>query len=75
MAVQANPIASEALIRVENGVSSSGSTVYASRRLSGIKPAAANEDVHAVAQSLGSLQSKTVAGIHRNNDLELVETP
>lgn len=75
MAVQANPISSEALIRVENGVSSSGATVYASRRLNGIKPAAANEDVHAVARSLGSLQSKTVASIQRSNDLELVQIP
>lgn len=73
MAVQANPISSELVIRVENGVSASGATVYANRRFTTVKTAAANEDVHAVAQSLASLQSKIVAGIQRVNGLDLVE--
>lgn len=72
MAVTADPVGSEMVIRVENGTTTSGATKYANRSFNNVKATATNDDVYAVAASLASLQTKTITAYQRLNSLELI---
>ncbi|MGE5396313.1 MAG: DUF1659 domain-containing protein, partial [Chitinophagales bacterium] len=45
MAVTADPVGSEMVIRVENGTTTSGATKYANRSFNNVKATATNDDV------------------------------
>lgn len=57
--------ASRLVIKVEDGATSAGKTVYRQRAYRNVKIDAAEADVFAVGQALAALQSHPVAGIGR----------
>jgi hypothetical protein len=75
MAVTAEPTGSELQIRVENGTSATGATLYRNLTYRNVKDTALDNDVKAVADALGLAQTQTVAAIFRTNTLELTGEP
>lgn len=75
MAVNAEPTGSELVIRVEDGVTSTGATRYRNLTYRNIKAGATDNDVKAVADLLGNAQTKPVASILRNTTVTLTGVP
>ena len=75
MAVTAEPTGSELIIRVEDGMTSTGATRYKNLAYRNIKADATDNDVKAAADQLGDAQSKPVASVLRNNTVALTGEP
>ncbi len=75
MAVTAEPTSSELIIRVEDGLTSTGATRYKNLTYRNIKANATDNDVKAIADQLGNAQSKPVVSVFRNNTLALTGEP
>lgn len=73
MAVVRVATASRLTIKVQTGLSTSGSPVYRVRTYRNVKPAAPEADIFAVGQALGSLQKHTVSSIARVDEGDLME--
>ena len=56
MAVTKAPLVSKLIVKVQTGTNASGKPVYKQRIFTGLKAAAADSDVFAVAQEIGNLQ-------------------
>ena len=56
MAVNKVPLVSKMILKVQTGVNASGKPVYKQRAFAGLKVAAVDSDVFAVAQEIGNLQ-------------------
>ena len=66
MAVTAIPVNSEMILVLDNGINpETGNQLLSTRRYTGVKNAAANEDIYSVAQSLVGLQQKDLEAIQR----------
>lgn len=61
------------IIKVANGTSSSGTTLYASRTFQHINPAATDDNMLSLGNKYGALQSRTVGGVQRQ-DLATLES-
>jgi len=75
MAVNSEPVSSELIIRVENGTTSTGATRYKNLTYRNIKSEATDNDVKAIADLLGSAQTKPVATILRSNVVTITGEP
>ncbi len=75
MAVTSTPSGSSLVIRVENGLSAAGGTLYRSLTYRNVKDAALDNDIKAVADALGTAQSQTLAAVLRTNTVELSGEP
>ena len=73
MAVVKNPQPGKMVLRVQKGINAEGKPVYSQHSFANLKPAAADSDVYAVAQGIGSLQSLPVADISRQDVGNLVD--
>lgn len=71
MAVAKVPQSSRLTMKVQTGVSASGSPVYRQRSFNNLKPAASDSDVYAVGQALAGLQIHTLASVTRVDDATL----
>jgi len=71
MAVTSTSIASDLVLVMDNGVSTSGMPLSKNRTYKSIKTDATDDAVYAVAQSLIGLQSKINNFIQRRNTVEL----
>ena len=74
MAVVKTPQQSHIGIKVANGVNASGGMLTKSYRLSNVKASAADADIYAVADGIGSLQSKPVLDITRVDESVLLNS-
>lgn len=72
MAVVKTPESSKLTIKVQTGTNAAGQAVYRTRTYTNVKAAAADSDVFAVAQGIGSLQIYSVHSIDRVDDSILV---
>lgn len=73
MAVVSTPVATSLVLSMDNGLGASGQQLKINRTIHYIKPAAADADIHAVAQGILALQDKTNLSIQRNDSSELTE--
>ncbi len=73
MAVNINPIATRLQLRLNTGLDENFNPIYRTRSFSGVKPAAGNEDLFALAQELESLQVHTLNSVRRMDEVELEE--
>lgn len=64
MAVKKSPT-TKIIVKVANGTSSSGTTLYASRTFQHINPALTDDEALSIGTALGGLQSRTVGGVQR----------
>jgi len=71
MAVIATPVSSDLILVMDNGIGASGQPLSTKRTYRNIKITASDEDLHAVAQGLIGLQTRTNLMIQRNNTVEL----
>lgn len=72
MAVQRTPQPGTAVLKIQDGLNSSGNPVYKTISFAGLKAAAADADVYDVLNGFGNLQTKPVAEIIRNDKNGLV---
>jgi len=75
MAVNAEATSSELIIVVEDGVTAAGATRYRNLSYRNVKSESTDNDVKAVADLLGSAQTKTVVEVLRRNILTLTGEP
>lgn len=75
MAVNAEPTSSELVVRVEDGLTSTGATRYRNLTYRNIKANATDNDVKAIADLLGNAQTKPVVSILRNTAVTLTGEP
>mgnify|MGYP000940881495 CR=1 FL=1 len=68
MALVVTPISSRLTLSVNTGTDEEGNPVLRTRSFSGVKPAAADQDVYDVALVLGGLQEHFVEEISRVNE-------
>jgi uncharacterized protein YaaR (DUF327 family) len=71
MAVTSTSLASDLILVMDNGISSTGQALSQSRTYKNVKASADDADVYAVAEILIGLQSKTNNSIQRKNTGEL----
>lgn len=72
MPLQVQPMDSRLRIRFEVGVDDEGNPRYSTRTYSGVKPAAADQDVYDIAAVLSGLQVYPMVSVTRVNESELV---
>lgn len=72
MAVTATKLASEMILVMDNGVGASGQQLSKNRIYKNIKTDTTDDAIHAVAQTVIGLQSKTNLGIQRRDTVELI---
>ena len=72
MAIVKTPQTSKLTIKVQTGTNAAGQAVYRTHSYANVKAAAADSDIFAVAQGLGSLQNYPVHSIDRVDDSILV---
>lgn len=75
MAVTAEPVGSEFIIRVEDGMTATGATRYANLTYRNIKADSTDNDVKAIADLLGEAQTRDVVNVLRTNTLALSGEP
>ncbi len=75
MAVTAEAVGSEFIIRVEDGMTATGATRYANRIYRNVKADATDNDVKDIADQLGEAQTKPVVSVLRTNTLMLTGEP
>lgn len=71
MAATKKSATTKLIIKVANGTSSSGTTLYASRTFQHIAPTATDDNVLSLGTQYGSLQSRTVGGVQRQDTATL----
>ncbi|HWR41461.1 MAG TPA: DUF1659 domain-containing protein [Patescibacteria group bacterium] len=72
MAVVKTPQPGKLIIRTQKGVNAAGQPTYRQQSYANLKPSAADADVYAVGQGLGSLQTLPVTDITRQDAGNLV---
>lgn len=72
MAVVKSPQSGKMVLKVQTGVSETGSPVFKLRTYANIRSEAADSDLYAVAAGLGSLQQHTLVDIVRQDSSLLV---
>lgn len=72
MAVVKMPQNGSLQFKVQTGLSSTGSPVYATRSFSGLKPNATDDAVYAIASGLAGLQTATLVDIIRADKAYLI---
>jgi hypothetical protein len=72
MAVIKVPQSGKVVLKVQTGVSATGTPVTRLRTFANIKPGAVDSDVFAVAEGLGSLQKHTVVDVIRQDVNNLI---
>lgn len=65
MAVNVTPMSSRLALKVNTGTDTDGNPVFRTRSFSGVKPAAADQDVYDTAQAIAGLQQHVVEEIGR----------
>jgi hypothetical protein len=75
MAVTAEALSSEFILRVEDGMTATGATRYANLTYRNVKAEATDNDVKAIADQLAEAQTKPVVNILRTNTLTLTGEP
>lgn len=73
MAIVAKKKASALILKVENGLSPSGMTMYANRTISDINPDATHENLYAVGNKLAELVPNALSSIMRRDMADIVE--
>jgi hypothetical protein len=73
MATKKTPQTSKLALKVQTGINAAGQPVYRTRTYANVKTGAADCDVLAVAQGLGSLQIYAVQSIGRVDDNTLAD--
>ncbi|MDA8096490.1 MAG: DUF1659 domain-containing protein [Clostridia bacterium] len=73
MAVQALPLSGAMVLKFSVGMNEDGKPIYRRRRWSGIRPAAADADVYAVAEVVAGLQEYTMAAVEYQRNSELAD--
>lgn len=73
MAVVAKKEGAALILKVENGQSQSGTTMYANRTVSDINPEIGNEDLYTIANGLAELVPNALSKISRRDMTMLVE--
>lgn len=63
MAVTKASEAKSLKLYVSTGTNANGDQTFATRTIGGVKPSASNDDLYAVAENLGALQSNPVEAI------------
>ena len=64
--------ATKLAVKIQTGLTASGSPVYRTRSFANVKPAASDADIHAIGAAIASLQKHTIAGIVRADEGFLV---
>lgn len=72
MAATAVKLTSAMVIKIRTGADAKGNDVYKNITIKKVKPAAAEQDVLEVAQSIGAILGSPVNGIFRQNLDEIV---
>ena len=72
MAVTSNPVNSELVLVLDNGIGASGQQLIRNRAYGDVKPEALDDNVYQVAQVILDLQDRTVLSIHRQDTVELI---
>lgn len=72
MAVIKVPQSGKVVLKVQTGVSATGAPVYRLRTFANVKPGAADADVFAAAEGLGSLQKHTLVDVVRQDVNNLI---
>lgn len=73
MAVVKTPQSTKLVIKVQTGVNTSGNPVYRLRSYTNIKTAAADADIYAIGQAMGSVQKYAVTEVSRQDQGSLQE--
>jgi len=61
------------ILKVENGQSASGTTLYANRTISSVNPAAVNQDVYDIGKSVAALLNNALNAVIRKDLTDLAE--
>ncbi|SMC39684.1 DUF1659 domain-containing protein [Sporomusa malonica] len=72
MAVIKVPQSGKVVLKVQTGVSATGTPVYRLRTFANVKPGAADGDVFAVAEGLSGLQKHTLVDVVRQDVNNLI---
>ena len=72
MAITSNPVNSELVLVLDNGIGASGQQLIRNRAYGDVKPEALDDNVYQVAQVILDLQDRTVLAIHRQDTVELI---
>ena len=72
MAITSNPVNSELVLVLDNGIGASGQQLIRNRAYGDVKPEALDDNVYQVAQVILDLQDRTVLSIHRQDTVELI---
>lgn len=72
MAVTSNPVNSELVLVLDNGIGASGQQLIRNRAYGDVKPEALDDNIYEVAQVILDLQDRTVLAIHRQDTVELI---
>lgn len=72
MATQRTNITTSLKIKVENGTTNTGTVKYATRTFSSINPEISDEDLLAVGQDLGALQTHDVGDVQRVENATMI---
>ena len=73
MAIVAKKKASALILKVENGLSPSGMTMYTNRTISDVNPEVTNENLYAAANKLAELVPNALGSIMRRDMADIVE--
>lgn len=65
------PIGSRLQLRLNTGLDENFHPIFRTRSYSNVKHAAANADLHELAQEIGSLQEHTIDSVRRVDEVEL----
>lgn len=71
MAITTNPVSSELILVMDNGIGAAGQQLVKNRIYPDVRSAAADADLYSVAQSLLGLQDKSSLAVQRRNLVEI----
>lgn len=71
MAIVKTPQDSRIGIKLDNGISGSGASVFKTLRFANVKPTATDQQVFEVASEISALQGKALVAISRTDDAML----
>ena len=72
MATQRTNIKTSLKIKVENGTTDTGAVKYATRTYSSINPEISDDDLLAIGQGLGALQTHDVGDVQRGENATMI---
>lgn len=72
MPVTANKVSSTLQLKVKTGIDESGNDLVSTQSFRRVKSSAADSDLYAVAQTIGSLESTPIVSVIKADSFELV---